>query len=186
MRYPLRRLHRNYLRVRGEYRPRHPARLLAGELPPRARRILSQHSLRLARKGTTSACAENTRFFQSGAWLPWNYLRVRGEYLLWRQGTDNEKELPPRARRIHPQAKAKWEKQGTTSACAENTFARLTCRLSLRDYLRVRGEYSGRAILRVLGGELPPRARRIRKFGQENFRAVGTTSACAENTRGSR
>ena len=47
----------------------------------------------------------------------------------------------------------------------------------------MRGEYTPAAWELSTQQELPPRARRIRKFGQENFRAVGTTSACAENTK---
>ena len=51
----------------------------------------------------------------------WNYLRVRGEYLMiLRRGFGNE-ELPPRARRILPHGPAWGSVMGTTSACAENT-----------------------------------------------------------------
>ena len=51
-----------------------------------------------------------------------------------------------------------------------------------RNYLRVRGEYINERSIRELWWELPPRARRIPlKFGVFDP-AVGTTSACAENT----
>ena len=72
---------RNYLRVRGEYErvlgngPNEP------ELPPRARRILAKPRANIARKGTTSACAENTQIIKEMKDLLRNYLRVRGEYL---------------------------------------------------------------------------------------------------------
>ena len=50
--------------------------------------------------GTTSACAENTRklvyYFQNEG----NYLRVRGEYMIFSGFTTKFRELPPRARRI--------------------------------------------------------------------------------------
>ena len=77
--------HRNYLRVRGEYRSFSSYRLMLTELPPRARRIPSTQVEAGPIVGTTSACAENTGH---GAGFPHsagNYLRVRGEYatILW-------------------------------------------------------------------------------------------------------
>ena len=79
--FPLAR-NRNYLRVRGEY-PRvvRPHRL-RWELPPRARRIRIMTPRGLIRRGTTSACAENTFHKPCGEVAGGNYLRVRGEYLL--------------------------------------------------------------------------------------------------------
>ena len=70
-----------------------------------------------------------------------NYLRVRGEYQtetgkrLWGE------ELPPRARRIQNFLKKTFKKHGTTSACAENTVVGGGHPESVRNYLRVRGEY---------------------------------------------
>ena len=51
-------------------------------------------------------------------------------------------ELPPRARRILRAILAKARKDGTTSACAENTLAWLNMLRFCRNYLRVRGEYN--------------------------------------------
>ena len=51
----------NYLRVRGEYQPRAVYQPGLCELPPRARRIPIARSADGAPRGTTSACAENTR-----------------------------------------------------------------------------------------------------------------------------
>ena len=91
---------RNYLRVRGEYRPKPGSQTACPELPPRARRIrFRPHPMALG-SGTTSACAENTcsvlpRFVEVV-----NYLRVRGEYPLGNQKPAIWQELPPRARRI--------------------------------------------------------------------------------------
>ena len=53
-----------------------------------------------------------------------NYLRVRGEYD--QQGLVHRgvMELPPRARRIRSLGKIMMGENGTTSACAENTFYR--------------------------------------------------------------
>ena len=51
----------------------------------------------------------------------WNYLRVRGEYLLMGGVGAGEVELPPRARRIHTLTTLPRHGRGTTSACAENT-----------------------------------------------------------------
>ena len=70
----------------------------------------------------------------------------------------------------------------TTSACAENTEAKVEEMQRERNYLRVRGEY-------ILGEshknsflELPPRARRILDAAYRAGLLSGTTSACAENT----
>ena len=71
---------------------------------------------------------------------------------------------------------------GTTSACAENTSNASAGTVAERNYLRVRGEYSSARITETLGGELPPRARRILRFPIIVFTVHGTTSACAENT----
>ena len=74
-------LNGNYLRVRGEYLAPKLGIGWAGELPPRARRIrILIHDLE-AVEGTTSACAENTPDCNTHHTTPWNYLRVRGEYL---------------------------------------------------------------------------------------------------------
>ena len=53
----------------------------------------------------------------------------------------------------------------------------------LRNYLRVRGEYNWRDATLSILGELPPRARRILILLSLCDVVVGTTSACAENTR---
>ena len=71
----------NYLRVRGEYTHGRMQMTVKEELPPRARRILLRFSQPSLSHGTTSACAENTAGGESGVFLQWNYLRVRGEYL---------------------------------------------------------------------------------------------------------
>ena len=47
----------------------------------------------------------------------------------------------------------------------------------------MRGEYSSSPITPVTRSELPPRARRILIISDNTSDAVGTTSACAENTR---
>ena len=51
----------NYLRVRGEYWKVTWVVPPLKELPPRARRILALPTIAKARRGTTSACAENTK-----------------------------------------------------------------------------------------------------------------------------
>ena len=92
---------RNYLRMRGEYCTHARGTRSHVELPPHARRIPEMRSRTCGRSGTTSACAENTGV-AAGHWaFPWNYLRMRGEYLI---------RLETLKIGI-----------GTTSACAENT-----------------------------------------------------------------
>ena len=112
---------RNYLRVRGEYCLFVVEERLESELPPRARRILPAFTDSIPDNGTTSACAENTANSRPARSPAWNYLRVRGEYLIENHGIGPSLELPPRARRIL-QGGVTWATgHGTTSACAENT-----------------------------------------------------------------
>ena len=70
----------NYLRVRGEYWAASDNVLPLLELPPRARRIPPFTGGAIHLRGTTSACAENTRACLDRGCLWGNYLRVRGEY----------------------------------------------------------------------------------------------------------
>ena len=91
-------------------------------------------------------------------------------------------ELPPRARRIRQVRFRNIPNDGTTSACAENTFAWNEFVDSVRNYLRVRGEYIILASCCFVFLELPPRARRIPNQHRKMLLIYGTTSACAENT----
>ena len=135
----------NYLRVRGEYVDHDRGSVGGGELPPRARRIPYPSMRFLRLRGTTSACAENT--CKNGWRTPkfWNYLRVRGEYLQERMEDAQILELPPRARRIRGLPSHPTRPGGTTSACAENTPTGRGWVSAFGNYLRVRGEYGGRA-----------------------------------------
>ena len=153
---------RNYLRVRGEYRIWIFPTCAMMELPPRARRIHCRCICKHTRRGTTSACAENTLTWGCFATRIRNYLRVRGEYACLRLSCARMLELPPRARRIR-------FKPSSPSALMGN-------------YLRVRGEYLMGEIRNQEDLELPPRARRIPQLGREHLFMHGTTSACAENT----
>ena len=93
--------------------------------------------------GTTSACAENTVRALAFPLSAWNYLRVRGEYMLQIRVRVVDKELPPRARRIPSGVFCPSSGLGTTSACAENTIGGVLPLIGTRNYLRVRGEYNG-------------------------------------------
>ena len=134
--------------------------------------------------GTTSACAENTPRTGVRSSNPGNYLRVRGEYFTALMRCRSTSELPPRARRIHLPAIPEGDDLGTTSACAENTPFCLFIRWGVRNYLRVRGEYTPPAKWCGWSRELPPRARRIHLTSRFDRHFRGTTSACAENTHG--
>ena len=152
---------RNYLRVRGEYSISDAELLEQLELPPRARRIHQTGVFCPFELGTTSACAENTALLNFWDCNHRNYLRVRGEYYSRGAFSVCTLELPPRARRIRSSRVSENPTPGTTSACAENTGYHIsTCRYD-RNYLRVRGEYSGVVECPRLAWELPPRARRI-------------------------
>ena len=132
--------------------------------------------------GTTSACAENTVKRPRKRKSEWNYLRVRGEYDRNYPTCGVFPELPPRARRIRQVRFRNIPNDGTTSACAENTFGAELRNLASGNYLRVRGEYVKSSSSSSLNQELPPRARRILVRTMTNIKNQGTTSACAENT----
>ena len=107
---------------------------------------------------------------------------MRGEYVVVAWAEVSLVELPPRARRIPGSAAVHLSSPGTTSACAENTYAGGHRVEHLGNYLRVRGEY-GMVCHHDSGlEELPPRARRIQMQRERELHARGTTSACAENT----
>ena len=153
------------------------------ELPPRARRILRKSACSWWKSGTTSACAENTRHRRGHHRGFWNYLRVRGEYPCIIHRIIELLELPPRARRILAKVMNWLDEKGTTSACAENTGSISHTALRSRNYLRVRGEYTAEQLETLYSEELPPRARRIRCKMTPIQIHIGTTSACAENTK---
>ena len=132
---------RNYLRVRGEYKPPAEDRAWHPELPPRARRIPPIQGKGKRLHGTTSACAENTWGTPTNSHKHWNYLRVRGEYAWDAIAAGINWELPPRARRIRVFQPHNEGWTGTTSACAENTAPPRWRKSPLGNYLRVRGEY---------------------------------------------
>ena len=109
---------------------------------------------------------------------------MRGEYWYFSRIWLRNSELPPRARRIPAELLHAYRIRGTTSACAENTPTSSRNRLRLRNYLRVRGEYATIETQTRFPLELPPRARRIQQNGDALKQIEGTTSACAENTKG--
>ena len=125
---------------------------------------------------------ENTKRGRRSISLLRNYLRARGEYKSSLKSSTPSQELPPRARRILNQLREFRLGAGTTSAYAENTGHRWWSRHGSRNYLRVRGEYAQAWQPGIPAMELPPRARRIRDADKGQVRAIGTTSACAENT----
>ena len=170
--------------MRGEYLATIKTYRDESELPPRARRIPNAAGAAAAAAGTTSACAENTQTHRNVIHTTRNYLRVRGEYPLYRKRVRNHWELPPRARRIRRLVSIVLGREGTTSACAENTRKHLRGQGRYRNYLRVRGEYARGKYKSTSIWELPPRARRIQTNPGAKRHYDGTTSACAENTRG--
>ena len=134
-------------------------------------------------RGTTSAHAENTTPWSEGVFELGNYLRVRGEYTPGASRCPPQRELPPRARRIQPLLRVRNIPLGTTSACAENTAGGCCEPSACGNYLRVRGEYFWEHGFFPHRAELPPRARRILTMIATGRPSLGTTSACAENTR---
>ena len=107
---------------------------------------------------------------------------MRGEYKADAYDCFIDAELPPRARRIPLRRGRHHQRRGTTSACAENTVASFFACFPMRNYLRVRGEYTIASCWSSQKQELPPRARRIHYSQLLVKSKAGTTSACAENT----
>ena len=107
---------------------------------------------------------------------------MRGEYTINRSCCTCGMELPPHARRIRATDTTITMGRGTTSACAENTILIIPRQNGKRNYLRMRGEYKRTNRFTRLRQELPPHARRIPQNVKTITDAVGTTSACAENT----
>ena len=87
--------------MRGEYVFRTDLFAALLELPPHARRIRYAEAGCEFKRGTTSACAENTPGAVRGHERIWNYLRMRGEYIRVAYYSLLQAELPPHARRIH-------------------------------------------------------------------------------------
>ena len=153
------------------------------ELPPRARRIPLGICASKELIGTTSACAENANAPNLPKRCHQNYLRVRGEYKRSQWLDQVSSELPPRTRRILIAPFFTRTTTGTTSACAENTPILCRFQTTIRNYLRVRGEYTIQMNSSYKHREPPPRARRIpSSVVVVVSEVVGTTSACAENT----
>ena len=109
---------------------------------------------------------------------------MRGEYLNLENLATGDMELPPHARRIRIGPCATHDGDGTTSACAENTCDSTAVRMTVGNYLRMRGEYTAPLPLPAGEKELPPHARRIQPKIGGLLLPHGTTSACAENTLG--
>ena len=108
---------------------------------------------------------------------------MRGEYDKNGQYMAGGTELPPHARRIHVNVVHIIAHGGTTSACAENTDFSPVLHVAAGNYLRMRGEYAPARALGIFSSELPPHARRIRAGPGVGDFLIGTTSACAENTK---
>ena len=108
---------------------------------------------------------------------------MRGEYRTGHRHCTESWELPPRARRIQIKGLKLIVGRGTTSACAENTELFVNPIIDYWNYLRVRGEYRDFFVDVSEGLELPPRARRILGLVKLGGCGIGTTSACAENTK---
>ena len=147
--------------MRGEYFLRPLPQALLKELPPHARRIPFGRVDKPQQAGTTSACAENTKRLCGTRTPTWNYLRMRGEYILAHNQTSITPELPPHARRIPFRQIVSHCNLGTTSACAENTGDDCDSGRAGGNYLRMRGEYTPSTPTRPGNEELPPHARRI-------------------------
>ena len=146
----------------------------------RSRRIqsrsVSSHS------GITSACAEQTGSVPAAAWPNWDHLRVCGadhhrRLVPWRcRGS------PPRVRSRPLGSGSASTATGITSACAEQTARSVLPPSRSPDHLRVCGADSSARLMDVIGRGSPPRVRsRLRPF-LHSGRALGITSACAEQT----
>ena len=91
--------------MRGEYTLSLGVVIPDVELPPHARRIRPKPISGCRKRGTTSACAENTIHQLTQDNTDGNYLRMRGEYNDESLAGTSAAELPPHARRIRTRSR---------------------------------------------------------------------------------
>ena len=146
--------------MRGEETPPSCSTRANMEIPPHARRRVSEVCRKLAPDGNTSACAEKRDVF-GDEWFPLGkYLRMRGEEDGLASFQASRSEIPPHARRRVYLRFPYFRRAGNTSACAEKRENDAVALVAWRKYLRMRGEESPMTVRITAASEIPPHARR--------------------------
>ena len=174
--------HGDHLRVCGAD-PQAPERIVCKRgSPPRVRSRLAVHCTRLAKRGITSACAEQTWVEDGFVSKGEDHLRVCGADKGVLRDDRIHPGSPPRVRSRPVERPAISLRLRITSACAEQTSAGWPCSTPARDHLRVCGADGYVTDGELTQGGSPPRVR-SRLLQRAAFQARGgITSACAEQT----
>ena len=133
--------------------------------------------------GITSACAEQTSYEPHTCMKHGDHLRVCGADFSQTATDGLQQGSPPRVRSRRQQPPRRHGRPGITSACAEQTMARLTNAENRGDHLRVCGADKTDDYPSQLDLGSPPRVRSRRTPLGRHPGRTGITSACAEQTR---
>ena len=98
----------------------------------------------MAGMGITSACAEKRHDLRAVQVALGNYLRMRGEEVIFEPPAVLGMELPPHARRREAFFSIGHGALGITSACAEKSLLCAWKKCIAWNYLRMRGEEPGK------------------------------------------
>ena len=150
--------------------------------PPRVRSRRSWPGTPDSTAGITSACAEQTVNECLVRVTGGDHLRVCGADLSRFAGLRSQTGSPPRVRSRLGEVIGADRQAGITSACAEQTQARLPSSYGCRDHLRVCGADITAVRTGLSGMGSPPRVRSrlLRSHGRSHPPRI--TSACAEQT----
>ena len=151
--------------------------------PPRVRSRRSGRAGVWAERGITSACAEQTIWRNAAKPRPRDHLRVCGADEWFDHGRPTEEGSPPRVRGRLGVLDPFGERDGITSACAEQTGAWTSRGGRCRDHLRVCGADLDAVSSMLMPAGSPPRVRSGHRHGGRHAGGRGITSACAEQTR---
>ncbi|SQG55664.1 Uncharacterised protein [Corynebacterium ulcerans] len=111
-----------------------------------------------------------------------NYLRIRGEKAFRLRRCQIQQELPPHTRRKVNHHDDRDTSKGTASAYAEKRETLIDQLITIKNYLRIRGEKAPSLFRSSPLMELPPHTRRKASSFLREFATVGTTSAYAEKS----
>ncbi len=127
--------------------------------PPRVRSRLPHPHRRQARRGITSACAEQTTARRRLSVRRWDHLRVCGADGVFALGIPALTGSPPRVRSRRGAVRGSGVGCGITSACAEQTLTPADSTWRDRDHLRVCGADPTAVATRITRWGSPPRVR---------------------------
>ena len=173
---------RAHPRIRGEYIFSHAQLSQSQGSPPHTRGILVYDLIRIRDPGLTPAYAGNTHT-EGRSRVPFEaHPRIRGEYVLYRNGEESDVGSPPHTRGIPDRWPPEGHSSRLTPAYAGNTFECSIYKHLYKAHPRIRGEYS---IMRARGPLFkgsPPHTRGIQHIFHKQRIEGRLTPAYAGNT----